>query len=113
MKTDLRRSLLAVLAIGLTGLLAALSGCVASDGGYGGEAVYGADYYEPYGYEYGRLHPGYHVAPPRRDRDDRGSRETSQRPARVESRPSTPAYRPAAPSRPAPSIPSKPRSRSH
>jgi hypothetical protein len=117
MKTGLRGwSIAAIAAAMFTGL----TGCVTTDGGY--EASYGVDYYEPYGYEYGRLHPGYHVAPPRRDPNDRQGRENrqppvrvdnrpTQPPARVDNRPSRPAYQPAPPSRPAPSIPSKPRER--
>jgi hypothetical protein len=127
MKTNLRRWVLAVLAIGLIGLFAVLTGC-ASSGGYEGEVgVYGVDYYEPYGYSYGHWHPRYHVAPPRggQERRDRpASAQTAPaqtapaqtapvQTAPVQSRPSTPAYRPAPPSRPAPSIPTKPRSRSH
>lgn len=89
------------LIIGLAaGVLTVLSGCVASSGGYVGTAdVYGADYYEPYGYNYGGLGPGYHVAPPR-DRDDRRSNRAENRPAQA-------AYRPAPPSRPVPSIPNR------
>jgi hypothetical protein len=116
MKTNLRRWVLAVLAIGLIGLFAVLTGC-ASSGGYEGEVgVYGVDYYEPYGYNYGHWHPRYHVAPPRRDQERRDRPAPVQtapvQTAPVQSRPSNPAYRPAPPSRPAPSIPSKPRSRS-
>ena len=120
MKTNLRRWVLAVLAIGLTGLFAVLSGC--ASGGYGGEVeVYGVDYYEPYGYNYGHWHPRYHVAPPRGGEERRDHPAPVQtapaqtapvQTAPVQSRPSTPAYRPAPPSRPAPSIPSKPRERS-
>ena len=119
MKTNLRRWVLAVLAVGLMGLFAVLAGC-ASSGGYEGQAVvYSEDYYEPYGYNYGHWHPGYHVAPPRRDRGDHDRQAPAQsRPAPVQaapvqSRPPSPTYRPAPPSRPAPSIPSKPRERSH
>jgi len=92
------------LIIGLVaGMLTVLSGCVATTGGYGGPAeVYEVDYYESYGYDYNRLGPRYHVAPPRGDRDDHG------RPNRAENRPAQPVYRPAPPSRPVPSIPTQP-----
>jgi hypothetical protein len=119
MKTTLRRWVLAVLAIGLMGLFAVLAGCASS--GEVEVGVYGVDYYEPYGYNYGHWHPGYHVAPPRGGREDRDRQASGQsrpapvqaQPPPVQSRPSPPAYRPAPPSRPAPSIPSKPRERKH
>jgi hypothetical protein len=65
--------LLALPAIGLTGLL--LAGCVAPAGGvvYGGNApydgslAYGADYYEPFGAEIGGWGPGYRIGPFRGD----------------------------------------------
>lgn len=85
-------------------LLAVLSGCVATvdDGPRGG---YGVGYYEPYGQPYGGWPAGYHVAPPRGDRD----RETHSRPEENRSR----KYRPADSSRPVPSLPSKRRSSDH
>src|SRR5471032_206636 len=77
-------------ALGLA-LLAVLNACVAGGAGYddGAEISYGADFYEPYGYEYGGWGPRYHVGPPR------GAERRPERPS--SSRP--PAYRPAAPSR--------------
>jgi hypothetical protein len=85
------------------GLLTLLNGCVAGGVGYeeGGGVAYQADFYEPYGYEYGGWDPGYRVGPPR------GGFRRPERPGN--SRP--PAYRPAAPSRAMPSIPSRPRGR--
>ena len=51
----------------VVGTLTVLSaGCILSDGGYGyddGGRGVGADYYEPYGADYGGWGPGYHVAP--------------------------------------------------
>ena len=71
-------------------LLATLYACLVPDVGYVGGV------YEPSGSDYGGWGPGYHVAPPRR-----GERRPEQ---------SSPhAYRPADRSRPAPSIPSRPR----
>jgi hypothetical protein len=117
MKTALRRWWVAGIA---AGLFTVLTGC-ATTGEVG--VSYGADYYDPYGYDYTYWHPGYYVAPPRRDRDgregreevresreSRDSREAREVAPRAESRPPQPAYRPAPPSRPAPSIPSRPRS---
>ncbi len=103
MKTVLRRLSLAGLAMGL---FTALTGCVATSGGYEGEGgtSYSVDYYETNGYDYGHWHPEYHVAPPR---------EHEARPPHAERHPAKPAYRPAPPSRPVPSIPSRSRSRSH
>jgi hypothetical protein len=122
MKMALRRWWVAGIA---AGLFTVLTGC-ATTGEVG--VSYGADYYDPYGYDYTYWQPGYYVAPPRRDRDDRDrrdregrggreevresrdNRETREVAPRAESRPPQPAYRPAPPSRPAPSIPSRPRS---
>jgi hypothetical protein len=45
-----------------------LQSCVAGGGAYYGGGVdvtYGADFYEPWGYEYGGWGPGYWVGPPR------------------------------------------------
>jgi hypothetical protein len=87
-------------------VLTLLQACVAGGGGYyeggGAEVSYGADFYEPYGYEYGGWGPRYWVGPPRGgdhrpDHDHRGG--------------SPPAYRPAEPSRSMPSIPSRQRVR--
>jgi len=78
-----------------------LQACVA-DGAYyeggGAEVTYGADFYEPSGYEYGGWGPGYRVGPPRGG-DHRHDHPGGGRPA----------YRPAAPSRSMPSIPSRQR----
>lgn len=59
------------LAIGLTTIM--LSGCVADGGGYGYGGGVDANYYEPYGVDYGYSGwgPGYYVAPGR-DGDHRG-----------------------------------------
>jgi hypothetical protein len=78
-------------------LVLLLPGCVAGGGG-GVDVSYGADFYEPLGYEYGGWGPGYWVGPPRggegwHHRDYGGGR--------------APAYRPAAPSRSMPSLPSR------
>jgi hypothetical protein len=60
------------------GLLAAvsialMSGCVAPYPGYGyGNVAVGADYYEPYGFDYGGWGPGYYVGPGRRGGFARG-----------------------------------------
>jgi hypothetical protein len=85
-------------------LLTVLQGCVVGGGGYyddGAEVSYGADFYEPYGYDYGGWGPGYRVGPFRGGdhRPDRGGGRGA------------PAYRPAAPSRSMPSIPSHSRAR--
>ena len=76
-------------------VLMVAQGCVAPDGVYseGVGVSYGADFYEPYGYEYGGWGAGYRVGPPRGG---------AWRPGH-HSRP--PAYRPAPSSRPMPSIP--------
>jgi hypothetical protein len=97
----LRVCLASALAIGL---LALLDGCVAGGVGYeeGGGVSYQADFYEPYGYEYGGWGPGYRVGPWLG-----GDHRPDGRPGN--SRP--PAYRPAAPSRSMPSIPSRSRGR--
>jgi len=50
-------------------LLFLVTGCIAPYGGYGYDGGgdvnigVGADYYEPYGVDYGGWGPGYHVAP--------------------------------------------------
>jgi len=91
-------------------LLTGLQGCVVGGGGYddgggyydgGADVSYDADFYEPYGYDYGGWGPGYRVGPFRGGdhRPDRGGARGA------------PAYRPAAPSRSMPSIPSHSRSR--
>jgi hypothetical protein len=83
-------------------LLTLLSGCVVGGAGYeggGADISYGADFYEPYGYEYGGWGSRYHVGPPRGG-ERRPEHSSGSRP---------PAYRPAAPSRSMPSIPSRPR----
>jgi hypothetical protein len=52
----------------LTGAaLVLLGACVAGGGGYYGgvDVGYSADYYEPWGYDYGGWGPGYWVGPPR------------------------------------------------
>ena len=102
MKTALRRWLTAGIA---AGLFTVVTGCVSTEGEVG--VSYGADYYDTYGYDYGYWRPGYYVAPPRGERRERESRE---RATRSETAPSRPTYRPAPPSRPAPSIPLRPRS---
>jgi hypothetical protein len=71
-------------------LLATLCACLVPDVGYVGGV------YEPSGSDYGGWGPGYHVAPPRH-----GERRPEPPQPRV--------YRPAPRSRPAPSIPSRPR----
>jgi hypothetical protein len=85
-----------------------LQACVAGGGGYyeggGAEVNYSADFYEPYGYEYGGWGPGYWVGPPRRG-DHRPERGTDRGGG------GAPAYRPAAPSRAMPSLPSGQRRR--
>jgi len=102
MKAALHRSLTGVLGILV---LTLLQGCVVGGGGYydggGAEVTYGADFYEPYGYEYGGWGPGYRVGPPRGG-DHRPDHSGARAP---------PAYRPAAPSRSMPSIPNRSRSR--
>jgi hypothetical protein len=103
MKAALNRGLITALGIALFTLL---QGCVVGggggyyEGGGGVDVSYDADYYEPYGYEYGGWGRGYWVGPPRGGdhRPDGGGR-------------AAPAYRPAAPSRSMPSIPSRSRSR--
>jgi len=92
--TPIRWTLRAVIAM----LLMALSGCVAEGGGMA--VRYNADYYEPYGYDYGGLRPGYQVGPPPRGGYDY--------PVRSEPHPSPPAYHPAPSSHPTPSIPTRP-----
>jgi hypothetical protein len=102
MKATVLRGLTGVLGIAL---LTLLPGCVADGGGAyyeggGVDVTYGADFYEPWGYEYGGWGPGYWVAPGRRGdhRPDWGGR-------------APPVYRPAPPSHPMPSIPGRSRSR--
>jgi hypothetical protein len=81
-----------VRALGLL-LLTVLYACLVPDGGYVGGV------YEPSGYDYGGWGRGYQVGPPR-------GRAVERRPERL----SPPrAYRPAPQSRPAPSIPERPR----
>jgi hypothetical protein len=91
-------------ALGLL-LLTALHGCVVGGGGYyqGGDAevTYGADFYEPFGYEYGGWGPGYFVGPPRDAEHHHGHGHFGG---------SSP-YRPAEPSRSMPSIPTRSRRR--
>jgi hypothetical protein len=96
----LRRYLMSSLGIGL---LTLLNGCVVGGAGYeeGVGVSYGADFYEPYGYEYGGWGPRYRVGPPRGG-EPRLGRPSGSRP---------PAYHSAAPSRAMPSIPSRPRGR--
>jgi len=72
-------------------LLTALSACLVPDVGYVG-GVYVAP-----GYDYGGWGSGYHVGPPR------GGERRLERPSPPR------AYRPAPQSRPAPSIPTRPR----
>jgi hypothetical protein len=86
-------------------LLVLLQGCVVGGGGYyeggGADVVYGADFYEPFGYEYGGWGRGYRVGPPRGGEhrpDHSGGR-------------GSPAYRQPAPARSMPSIPTRSRSR--
>jgi hypothetical protein len=98
-------------------LLTVVQGCVVGGGGYydgdgyydgGAEVSYGADFYEPYGYDYGGWGPGYRVGPFRGgEHHDRGG---DHHPDRGGGR-GAPAYRPAAPSRSMPSIPSHSRRR--
>ena len=101
MRSALHRLLMSSLGCALLTLLQA---CVVGGGGYyeGGavDVGYGADFYEPYGYEYGGWGRGYRVGPPRGGdhwRDHGGGGATP--------------YHPAAPSRPMPSIPTRSRSR--
>ncbi len=74
-------------------LLAGLGACAVEGGGYDGDVGVGVgvgyvgDYYEPGGYDYGHWGPGYRVGPPRCCGHDSGGH-----------------------GRPAPSIPSHPRS---
>jgi hypothetical protein len=86
-----------VSALGLL-LFAGLCACIATGPGYdGGVGVaYVGGYSEPYGYDYGGWGPGYHVGP---------SRGVVVRPMQS----SAHAYRSAPRSRPAPSIPTRPR----
>jgi len=67
-----RRPLAAALLL-LSGVAAAISGCVAG-GGYGEEigvgVGYEGDYYEPWGYDYGAWGPDYWVGPPYRHEHD-------------------------------------------
>lgn len=98
MSSSLRRWFAGALGIAL---LMVLNACVVGGPGYegGAEVSYGADFYEPYGYEYGGWGPRYHVGPPR------GAERRPERPSGSRA----PAYRPAAPLRSMPSIPSRPR----
>jgi hypothetical protein len=103
-KAALHRGLTVALGIVLVTLL---QGCVAGGGGYyegggGVDVVYGADYYEPWGYEYGGWGPGYWVGPSRGGFPHPHAGGGGGRP---------PPYHPAAPSRSMPSIPSRSRSR--
>jgi hypothetical protein len=60
--TFLSRTSAIVVVAGLSILV--LSGCIVPDGGYGyGGVAVGADYYEPYGVDYGGWGPGYQVGP--------------------------------------------------
>jgi len=86
------------------GLLTTLSSGCAVDGGgygYGADVGIGADYYEPYGYDYGGWGPGYRVGPYRGD---------GQRREHSGGAPSPHAYRSAPASHAMPSIPSGSRS---
>jgi hypothetical protein len=85
-------------AIGLFTVL--LFGCVAP-GGYGGGVAVGADYYEPFGVDYGGWGPGYQVAPFRGGYRRPGFVGGGRAPQHT--------YRPAPASRPMPSIPSRAR----
>jgi hypothetical protein len=100
MSPVLRRSLAGLMAVAIVLVLEA---CVAGPGYEGGvvEASYGADFYEPYGYDYGGWGPGYRVGPPRG-----GEGHPDHHPGGH-----APPYRAAAPSRGMPSIPT--RSRGH
>ncbi len=86
-------------ALGLL-VFAGLCACIATGPGYdGGVAVtYVGGYYEPAGRDYGHWGRGYDVTPPRN-----GERRADQK--------SVHAYRPAPPTRPAPTIPKRPRDR--
>jgi hypothetical protein len=97
MKTLMRRCIAGVC---VATALIILYACVAG-GGYegGGEVAYGADFYEPFGYEYGGWGPNYRVGPPRGG-ERRPEHSGGSHP---------PAYHPAPPSRGVPSIPSRPR----
>ena len=88
--------------------LVVLAACVATPGYDGGSSVsvgYSVGFYEPHGYVYGGYPSHYHVAPPPVNRD----RDAYVRASHEGARPFQPAYRPAPPSRPAPSLPSRPR----
>ena len=64
--TGIARRSLRTAFIGVALLL--LAACVAGGAAYYGGGVdvsYGADFYEPWGYEYGGWGPGYWVGPPR------------------------------------------------
>lgn len=77
-----------------------LYACVAGGGYEGGaEVSYGADFYEPFGYEYGGWGRNYRVGPPR------GGERRREHPGGGH----PPPYHPAGPSRSVPSIPSRPR----
>jgi hypothetical protein len=85
------RAATVMLRVGTLLLLAGLGACAVEGGGYDGDVGVGVgvgyvgDYYEPGGYDYGHWGPGYRVGPPRgHGSEGRG--------------------------RPAPSIPSHPRS---
>jgi hypothetical protein len=85
-------------------MFAAVAGCVVGGGYAGAVGVgYGADFYEPGGYDYGGWGPGYRVGPPRRGFDEGRRPESHAAPH--------PAYRPAPPSRSMPSLPTHSRGR--
>ncbi|HLY56276.1 MAG TPA: hypothetical protein VKS60_12015 [Stellaceae bacterium] len=90
-------------ACAITTVTVIAAGCAATGGGYGDTVYYGADYYEPYGYDYGGWGAGYGVAP-YRDGGYRGGGDHGG------GRGGTHAYHAAPASHSMPSIPSGSRS---
>lgn len=90
-----------VLAVGVSAML--IAGCVAT-GGYGNGYGYGggADYYQPYGTNYGGWYPGYNVGPHR----GRGEHQPGGGEHQASGGQATHAFRAAPASRAMPSIPS-------
>lgn len=82
-------------------VMAVLYACTVTGDGYVG------GYYDPPGYEYGSWGHGYYVAPPHGG--GHGGYVGGEHHAEQPRPPQQHAYRPAPPSRPAPSIPNRPR----
>jgi hypothetical protein len=100
-------------ALGLL-VIAVLYACTLTGEGYVGGV------YDPPGYEYGSWGGGYYVAPPRgggHGEEQHGGqrandrRQEQPRQEQQHQQPQQRAYKPAPPSRPAPSIPDRPRGR--